>query len=216
MPEVYRDDDVTIELLSALGSSENNSYIVRPVGGGGPVVVDVPEGFEAVLEALGGERDRVTHVIVTHSHSDHWAGYDLMRGQISAPVYGGAEETDLDESRDVQRLADGAEIAVGSGVIRVLNTPGHTPGSISLLIGGAVITGDTLFPGGPGHSRSNEALQQTIASITSRLHPLPDGTLVLPGHGDGTTIGESKAEYAVFASSEQPADLHGDILWLES
>ena len=216
MPEVYRDDDVTIELLAALGSFENTSYIVRPVGGRGAVVVDVPEGFEAVLEALGGERDRVTHVIVTHSHSDHWAGYDLMRAQISAPVYAGAEETDLDESRDVQRLADGAEIAVGNGVIRVLNTPGHTTGSISLLIGGAVITGDTLFPGGPGHSRSNEALQQTIASITSRLHPLPDGTLVLPGHGDGTTIGESKAEYAMFASKEHPADLHGDVLWLES
>ena len=96
------------------------------------------------------------------------------------------------------------------------HTPGHTPGSISLVVGGAVFTGDTLFPGGPGHSRSNEALQQEIASITSKLHTLPDATVVLPGHGDRTTIGESKAEYEVFASKEHPADLHGDVLWMEN
>jgi glyoxylase-like metal-dependent hydrolase (beta-lactamase superfamily II) len=72
------------------------------------------------------------------------------------------------------------------------------------------------FPGGPGHSRSHEALQQEIASITSRLYGLPDATLVLPGHGDGTTIGASKAEYEVYASKEHAPDLHGDVLWTES
>ena len=216
MPEVYADDEVTIELIPALGSVENNSYIVRPAGGGGVVVVDVPEGFEQVLEALGHGRDQVTHVVVTHSHRDHWGGYEVMREEIGAPVYAGAEETNLDEGRDVQPLAEGDEVAVGTARIRVLHTPGHTPGSISLVVGGAVFTGDTLFPGGPGHSRSNEALQQEIASITSKLHTLPDETVVLPGHGDRTTIGESKAEYEVFASKEHPADLHGDVLWMEN
>ncbi len=216
MPEVYRDDELTIELLPALGSMENNSYLLRPTNGDGPIVIDVPEGFEAVVDSLGAESGRVTAVIVTHSHFDHWRGYDVMRGQISAPVYAGAEETDLDASRDIQRLADGDQIAVGGASMRVLHTPGHTPGSISLSIGGAVFTGDTLFPGGPGFSRSHEALQQTIASITSRLHPLPEETLVLPGHGDATTIGDSKAEYAEFAAREHAADLHGDVLWSES
>ena len=216
MPQVYADETVTIELLPALGAYANNSYIVRAVAGGDVVIVDVPEGFEAVLEALGDERERVTHVIVTHSHFDHWLGYEVMRGQISAPVHAGAKETELDESRDIQRLADGDDIAVGDGAIRVLHTPGHTPGSISLLVGDAVLTGDTLFPGGPGRTPSNEALQQLIASITSRLYALPDETLMLPGHGDSTTVGVSKAEYAVFAASDHPADLHGDVLWLES
>lgn len=216
MPEVYADDEVTIELIPALGRMGNNSYIVRPAGGGGVVVVDVPEGFEAVLDALGHGRDQVTHVIVTHSHGDHWGGYDVMREEIGAPVYAGAEETNLDDARDVQPLAEGDEVEVGTARIRVLHTPGHTPGSISLVVGGAAITGDTLFPGGPGHSRSNEALQQAIASITSKLHTLPDETLVLPGHGDRTTIGQSKAEYEVFASKQHPADLQGDVLWLEN
>jgi glyoxylase-like metal-dependent hydrolase (beta-lactamase superfamily II) len=216
MPQVYSDDDVTIELLPALGPIANNSYILRANDGGGIAVIDVPEGFEAVLEALGDDAARVTHVLVTHSHFDHWGGYDVMRGTISAPVFAGAEETNLDESRDIQSLAHGDEVAVGGAVVRVLHTPGHTPGSISLVTGGAVLTGDTLFPGGPGHSRTNEALQQEIASITSQLHTLPDATVVLPGHGDTTTVGESKAEYAVFAGKDHASDLHGDVLWLES
>ena len=216
MPQVYADETVTIELLPGLGAYANNSYIVRTVAGGDVVIVDVPEGFGTVLEALGDQHERVTHVIVTHSHFDHWAGYEVMRGQISAPVYAGAAETELDGSRDIQRLADSDDIVVGDGAIRVLHTPGHTPGSISLLVGGAVLTGDTLFPGGPGRTPSHEALQQEISSITSRLHTLPDQTLVLPGHGDSTTVGVSKAEYAIFAASDHPADLHGDVLWLES
>jgi len=118
--------------------------------------------------------------------------------------------------KDIQSLTDGDEVAVGGAVVRVLHTPGHTPGSVSLVTGGAVLTGDTLFPGGPGHSRTNEALQQEIVSITTWLHTLPDGTLVLPGHGDTTTVGESKAEYEVFAGKDHDPDLHGDVLWLES
>ena len=81
-----------------------------------------------MLEALGDDCERVTHVLVTHSHFDHWAGYDAMRGRISAPVYAGAEETGLDDSRAVRPLAEGDEIAVGDGVIRVLHTPGTRRG----------------------------------------------------------------------------------------
>jgi hydroxyacylglutathione hydrolase len=100
--------------------------------------------------------------------------------------------------------------------VRVIHTPGHTPGSICLLVGGALLTGDTLFPGGPGRTRDPQALAQLIDSITTRLHVLPPETLVLPGHGDTTTIGVSREEYAVFASKSHQADLAGDVLWLES
>ena len=79
-----------------------------------------------------------------------------------------------------------------------------------------LLTGDTLFPGGPGYSRDHAALLQEILSITGKLYVLPDETLVLPGHGDGTTIGASRAEHAVFASREHAPDLHGDVLWASS
>ena len=81
------------------------------------------------------------------------------------------------------------------------------------LVGGYLFSGDTLFPGGPGRTNSNADLQQSIESITTRLYGLPEATVVLTGHGDDTTIGESKKEYEVFAAKEHPADLHGDVLW---
>ena len=218
MPEVYADEQVTVELLPDLGPYANNAYIVRPRGsageGAGATLVDIPQGFEAVLAALDGAA--VERVIVTHSHIDHWGGWDVLRATLDAPVLVGAEETDIEAGRAVERLGDGAAVAVGTASLRVLHTPGHTPGSICLLLGGVLFTGDTLFPGGPGASRSNALLQEEIASITSRLYVLPPETVVLPGHGPGTTIGESLREYQVFAAKQHDPDLHGDVLWLEA
>jgi glyoxylase-like metal-dependent hydrolase (beta-lactamase superfamily II) len=113
-------------------------------------------------------------------------------------------------------LADGDRLAVGGLSLEVIHTPGHTPGSCCFLVGGYLIAGDTLFPGGPGHSNSPEELQENIASITERLYTLPGETFVLPGHGDNTTIERSREEYAVFASRPHAPDLHGDVLWESS
>lgn len=214
MPIVYEDAEVHIELLGPLGSYGNNAYIVRPVAGGPVAVIDAPEGSEAVVAALAG-RD-VSHIVVTHSHFDHWAGFDVLRAATDAPVYASADETNLEASRQVEPLADGASLRFGGVTLRVIHTPGHTPGSICLLVGDALLTGDTLFPGGPGRTGSAENLAQEIESIVSKLYTLPDDTLVLPGHGDRTTIGASKAEYADYASRPHDAGLHGDVLWATS
>lgn len=214
MADAYRDDQITIEVLRDLGSYGNNAYLLRPADGGAVTIVDVPEGSEAILEALG--ETPVERIVVTHSHFDHWNGFDVVRAGTDAPVFAGAEETNLEASRQVQPLAHDATFSVGAATVRVIHTPGHTPGSICFHVGGALLTGDTLFPGGPGRTGSAEALQQEIESITSRLYPLADETTVLPGHGDPTTIGASKAEYEVFVSRDHPADLHGDVLWTEA
>ena len=79
-----------------------------------------------------------------------------------------------------------------------------------------MFSGDTLFPGGPGKSRSPEAFKKEIDSITRKLLVLPDDTAVYPGHGDDTTIGEARQEYQVFASKQHPDDLCGDVAWLET
>jgi glyoxylase-like metal-dependent hydrolase (beta-lactamase superfamily II) len=214
MPQIYADEQVAIELLADLGSFANNAYILRPAGGGAVTVVDVPEGSEAVVAALGDTP--VERIVVTHSHFDHWRGFDTVRAHTDAPVFAGAEETNLEPSRAIQPLADGASFAVGAATVEVIHTPGHTPGSICLRLGGAVLTGDTLFPGGPGRSGSPETLRQEIESITTRLYALPEETLVLPGHGPSTTIGASRREYEIFATKEHAPDLQGDVLWLES
>ena len=214
MPEVYADEQLTVELVPALGSFGNNVYLLRPAGGGEVTVVDFPEGFEAVAAALGGQR--IGQVLLTHSHVDHTRGYAALRAYSDAPIYAGADEADLDAGWGVRPLRDGEGLRVGGPTVRAIHTPGHTPGSTCYLVGGALFSGDTLFPGGPGHSRSPQLLQQELASIETRLLVLPESTRVLPGHGADTSIGESRREYAVFTAKEHPADLHGDVLWLEA
>ena len=226
MAQVYADDKVTIDVVGPIGPQENNAYIVRPVGGWPAVIIDAPAGSEAVVEALG--KTAVRAIVVTHSHRDHWDGFATLRERTLAPAYAGEPGSGAgapvslnvggrqNNAGEVTMLAHGAQVPVGHTSLRVLHTPGHTPGSICLLVGGALLTGDTLFPGGPGHSRTPEALAEEIASITSLLYTLPDETLVLPGHGAGTTIGASKADYAVYASKSHPADLCGDVVWTQS
>jgi hydroxyacylglutathione hydrolase len=214
MPQIYADDAVTIEELPNLGSYGNNAYILCPANGGPATIIDAPEGSDAIVKALG--RTPVQRIVVTHHHFDHWAGFDTLRNHTQAPVYAGDQETNLEPTRNIQPLAHHATFDVGTAQVRIIHTPGHTSGSICLHIGNALLTGDTLFPGGPGRTGSNANLLQEIESITTRLYPLPDHTTVLPGHGDNTTIQQSKAEHAIYAAKDHPADLHGDVLWLES
>ncbi len=90
-------------------------------------------------------------------------------------------------------LHDGQTIAFGKRELTVLHTPGHTPGGVSLLSGKHLISGDTLFPGGPGNTWQNaDAFAQIIESIKTKLFVLPDETAVYPGHGADTTIGAEK------------------------
>jgi glyoxylase-like metal-dependent hydrolase (beta-lactamase superfamily II) len=95
----------------------------------------------------------------------------------------------------------------------VLHTPGHSPGSICLLTGKHLFVGDTLFPGGPGHTRTPSAFKQLIESITQKLLVLPEDTRVYPGHGRDTTIEKAKGEFTAFAKRPHAADLCGDVLW---
>ena len=113
-------------------------------------------------------------------------------------------------------LTDGKVIKFGNQELEILNTPGHTDGASCFRVGKHLFSGDTLFPGGPGKTRSPEALAQVLNSITSKLLPLPDDTAVYPGHGDDTTIGEARRRYTEFSSKSHPADMFGDVDWLTS
>jgi glyoxylase-like metal-dependent hydrolase (beta-lactamase superfamily II) len=113
-------------------------------------------------------------------------------------------------------LNDGDEIFVGANKLRVLHTPGHTPGSVCFLVGNYLIAGDTLFPGGPGKTQSPDDFQRIIESITQRLFVLPDETKVYPGHGEATTIKEAKQQYEVFSTRPHDPNLCGDVVWTSS
>ncbi len=209
---VREDGGVRIVQVGPMGPYGNNAYIVRDVAAGASLLVDMPLEEGPLLAAIAAEGG-VQRVVVTHWHPDHWATYDAVRAATGAPVHVGAAEVNIPEQRVDGRLDDGAEVRVGAIRVGVMHTPGHTPGSISLRVGGAVITGDTLFAGGPGRTFAAGDLETVIASIEGKLLALAPETIVLPGHGDSTTIEASRRGAAAYRLSPRPPRSFGDVEW---
>ena len=204
-----------VRKIGPLGPYENNAYVIVDAETKQSIFVDAPIGSE---RALGAAKDtNVQRIVITHRHGDHWANIDLVKEKLGVPVMCHEADRAPYERKVDGVVEDNDGLSIGRTLLRVIHTPGHTPGSVCLLVESAdppvLISGDTLFPGGPGRSDSAAALQEMISSIKNRLLRLDDRTLVYPGHGENTTIGESRREVASFESREHPADLHGDVTW---
>ncbi len=212
--QLFEDGDIRIVKVGPMGPYGNNAYILRDTAAHVGLLVDMPLEERPLLEAIASEGG-IESIVATHWHRDHWMTYDAVRAATSAPVLVGAEEINVPEARIDRRLKDGEELRIGRGRVTVLHTPGHTPGSISLRIGRAVITGDTLFGGGPGKTFAPGDLETILASIDAKLLPLPAGTIVMPGHGGNTTIEEAKDGREEYRRHPMPTDFHGDVEWRE-
>ncbi|MBO9542129.1 MBL fold metallo-hydrolase [bacterium] len=175
------------------------------------VVVDPGGDLELIQEVLDRHGLKVTRILHTHAHFDHLlATGDLKAsrgGEIllhegdldlyrNVPMQGRLFGMALDAPPEPDRLVkDGERLAWGEGTGEVLHTPGHTPGSICLHVGAhkLVLTGDTLFSGGIGRTDLwGGSFPEIMRSIHERLLTLDDDTVVIPGHGDTTTIGEER------------------------
>ncbi|HEY6538370.1 MAG TPA: MBL fold metallo-hydrolase, partial [Candidatus Dormibacteraeota bacterium] len=128
----------------------------------------------------------------THGHPDHWQALAAVKAQFPG-AWTGAHAEDLSmfpEPVPARALEHGQLVQFGQRQLRVLATPGHTPGSVCFHHPGYVFTGDTLFPGGPGATTPPLGDFGTIMlSIRTHLASLPPSTIVFPGHGGSTTIG---------------------------
>jgi hydroxyacylglutathione hydrolase len=200
--------------VAGMGPYDNNGYVIADPGTKEAYIVDAPAEFSRLLDAA--KDFHVKGVVVTHTHPDHIAGYGDLKKLTDLPV--GLHEADAPRlpGRPDFLLADGDDLRVGQTRLRVLHTPGHTPGGICLHGEGTLISGDTLFPGGPGYTGSAGDFRQVVRSITERLLVLDDATLVLPGHGADTTVGAARREYQAFAAKAHPPDLHGHVSWMTS
>jgi glyoxylase-like metal-dependent hydrolase (beta-lactamase superfamily II) len=184
----------TFSLDGGTWDVDNNVWIVgddREV-----VVIDAAHDADAIAAAVGDRR--VVAVACTHAHDDHVNQAPALADRFGAPILVHPAEAPLwkmthpDRAPDAE-LRDGDELTAGGISLRLITTPGHSPGSTCLYAPdlGTVFTGDTLFQGGPGATgRSFSSFETIIASIRDRLLALPPDTVVRTGHGDATTIGD--------------------------
>jgi glyoxylase-like metal-dependent hydrolase (beta-lactamase superfamily II) len=188
MTHHYAGADLIVRKLE-VGEMENNTYVLECPETHAAIVIDACWEPERIVELTDGTNP--VAIVQTHGHFDHVQALPDLAKQLGVPVWahpGDDYPVPLD-----RELQDGEVLAFGGRKAQVIHTPGHTPGGICLLSGRHLISGDTLFPGGPGNTRGDAALfAEIMDSVETRLFALPDETVVYPGHGLDTTIGAER------------------------
>lgn len=189
-----------------LGPLDTNCWLVDDGEGGPLLVVDPADDPKVILETIDG--DPVAAVVLTHGHFDHLGALADVLESTGAPLL--IHEADAASSTTAEgnlgalfgfyavapeahrELRDGDVIEAGGVSLKVIDTPGHTPGSICLYTPGHLITGDTVFSGSIGRSDFEGGDPHDMRTSVARLAGLPDDTRIYPGHGPESTIGRER------------------------
>jgi len=192
-----------------VGALETNCYMIY-----------CPETFECAVVDPGAEAKKIFHLIAekgltpaillnTHGHIDHIGANKDVKERFNIPLFihasdksmlGDVQQSELsffldakDSPSPDKYLEEGDAIKIGKSSLKVIHTPGHSPGSVSFLGDGFLVSGDTLFYGGVGRTDlPGGSWPELVKSIKTKILTLPDETTVLPGHGPYTTVGQEK------------------------
>jgi len=191
-----------------VGRLQTNCYIIQSDSTG--LIIDPGDEPERILRFLSDLAVKPNQIIATHTHFDHVLGVDTIRTKLKIPFLIHHDDLSVLESMQSrvqqfmsfsvlpppkvdQFLKDGESITVGKDTVKVIHTPGHSPGSISLVGQGFVLTGDALFNRSIGRTDlPGGDFNMLVRSVTERLFSLDDDTIVYPGHGPETSIGDEK------------------------
>jgi glyoxylase-like metal-dependent hydrolase (beta-lactamase superfamily II) len=175
----------------SVGPYDNNVYILSDPRSNEALLIDAANDAPRILKELEGLT--VSHILTTHGHPDHVQAVKPVREETNGRFTCHVGDAAMMPMPPDAHAQDGQWFRFGEFELRTIHTPGHTPGSLCFLVDDHLFTGDTLFPGGPGNTKSpGSSFPGIIESIRARLFVLPDETRVLPGHGKPTTIGTER------------------------
>lgn len=176
------------------GLFASNVYLIVPEGGVEAALIDAGGGVRKVPAYCNKNGLELKYIILTHRHWDHTMAARRLRRATGATVLTSSldSKTKKPFSEGGCALEEGDRIALGNLSLKVISTPGHTPGGITLALDNSLFTGDTLFANGVGRTDLKGGDYQVLMNSLRRLFKFPDKTIVYPGHGPNTTIGKEK------------------------
>jgi glyoxylase-like metal-dependent hydrolase (beta-lactamase superfamily II) len=182
----------------SVGPMDNNAYLVTCSQTGETLLIDAANEAEILLDLIEKSAPTLSLIVTSHQHQDHWLALDAVAKATGVPTAAHQLDAEPLPVTPDRILANGDTITIGELSFDVIHLRGHTPGSVALALGGAddkthLFTGDCLFPGGVGKTWQDGDFEQLLDDVTSRVFNVyEDSTVVYPGHGDDTTLGNER------------------------
>jgi glyoxylase-like metal-dependent hydrolase (beta-lactamase superfamily II) len=199
-----------------VGPLAENTYIVEHVPSRKAAVIDPGDEGEEILSRLSERGITLDKILLTHGHFDHVGGVRTLRERTGAAIH--VHEEEVDRMRTAGRqggmfglsvqnppapdvlIREGDAVELADQSFRVLHTPGHTPGHVTFLTGDMAFVGDLIFAGSIGRTDLPGGSYETlIRAVREKIFTLPDRTVLFPGHGPATTVGEERRSNPFFA-----------------
>ena len=196
----------------AMGSMGANCYLYACMESKKAVIIDPGADGKRIYRWVLEKGLKVDYILLTHGHVDHIGAVDELRellGEVSVGIHAGDAGMLTDGKQNLSSyfgpglvlkkadflLQDGQEFAIGKEVLKVISTPGHSPGGVCFLCSEGLFSGDTLFAGSIGRTDfPGGSMDQLLDGVKKKLLILPEETRVFPGHGEETSIGEEKRD----------------------
>ena len=196
----------------AMGAMGANCYLYACMESKKAVIIDPGANGKKIYQWVLEKGLKVDYILLTHGHVDHIGAVDELRlllGDVLVGIHAGDAEMLTDAKKNLssylglavvlQRadllLQDGQELTIGKQLLKVISTPGHSPGCVCFLSSEGLFSGDTLFAGSIGRTDfPGGSLDQLLKGVKEKLLILPEDTKIFPGHGEETSIGEEKRD----------------------